>query len=106
MKSYEFSNANIVLAKPQSMTAEECRDITAFKGVDEQGYPFFEVGFTPTQADIAAMQVGQPIHVRVMGTSFAPISIFTTNQDGSLNPEEDDQVCQSHGDCENCTCDK
>lgn len=100
MKSYQFSNYNLTLVKPSRMSDEECKPLTAFKGVDEAGFPFLEVGFTPTQKDIESMQAGRPIHIRVLGSQFSPMSVFTTDADGNVNPEEPEHpkfICPESG---------
>jgi hypothetical protein len=85
MMPAKFPEANIVLTKPKSMTDEQCMSIPAFKGVDDAGFPFFMVAYTPSYEDIQAIKAGMPICVKVLGTGFPPINVFTVAENGEPN---------------------
>lgn len=115
MKPFKFSNANLVLTRPKDMTDDQCGSLSAFtdteKMVGPDGeiheVPFVIVGFTPTKKDIEAMQIGMPIQIKFTGETIQPMSIYTQNLDGSINPEEEEvkHICPSGNPesiCEDC----
>jgi len=81
----DFEGTNIDLVKPENMTDEECYGMRAQKGVDGNGFPFFMVAYKPNAEDMKALQEGRPLFVKVIGNSFAPISLFTFDENGNGN---------------------
>lgn len=85
MINVDFEGTNLVLTKPEDMTDEQCLPLRAQRGIDQAGMPFFAVAFQPNQDDVKAIQEGRPIFVKVLGNSFPPIAVFTTDENGDGN---------------------
>lgn len=80
-----FEGANVVFEKPQSMTDEQCCSLPAFKGVDIDGNNFIATLWQPNKEDIEAINRGEPIVLKVMGTQLFPICLFTCDEKGNPN---------------------
>ena len=80
-----FEDSNLTLKKPRNMTDEQCSDLTAYRGVDNSGFPYILTGWMPNREDIEAINEGRPIYIKTIGEAFAPLSIFTLDQEGNCN---------------------
>ena len=85
MLAIDFEEANLTLEKPASMTDEECSSIRAYKGVDEGNSPFILTIWQPSKEDIEAINAGRPICLKTLGHSFAPVALFTYDEDYKPN---------------------
>lgn len=85
MMPIDFPGANLTLTKPENMTDEQCMSIKAYQDIDQDGFAFILTLWQPSKDDIDAINAGQPICVKVMSAGFAPMAIFTVNQNGEAN---------------------
>jgi len=83
----DFEGTNVILGKPEGMTDEQCYSIKGKRGIDENNFPYTMVAFTPNADDMKALQEGRALFVKVLGTQFAPISLFTFDENGNGNWE-------------------
>lgn len=73
------------IAKPPSMTDEECSSLEILQGVTEDLFPYTLSAWQPSKEDIEAIQAGRPIWVRVLSHTVHPLSLFTTDGNGEVN---------------------
>lgn len=85
MLPIDFEGSNITLSKPADMTDEQCMSVRAYKGVDMDGFPFHLIAVKPNKDDIAAINAGHPIFLKVLGETFAPVALYTLNEKGEIN---------------------
>lgn len=86
MKGVHFEGATFDLVKPENMTDDECGSLPAMSGTTEDGYPYILVAFKPSPEDIKAMINDGKLFLRVLGTQFAPVVLFTIDSEGIINP--------------------
>lgn len=67
------------------MSDEECAPITAVEGFDLSGNHYFLIGVQPNKEDLEALNRGEPIYIKVTGDGFAPIAIWTMNENCEPN---------------------
>lgn len=87
MKGTTFPGATFDLVKPESMTDEQCYSLPAARGVDNNNFPYILTAFKPSKEDIEAINRGEPIYLKVLGTQFAPVALYTVDEKGDCNPE-------------------
>lgn len=87
MKGTDFEGSTFNLVKPENMAENQCDSLPATSGVDVDGFPFILVAFEPSAQDIMAFETGGKLFLKVMGTSFAPVSLFTIDDKGNVNPQ-------------------
>ena len=80
----DFDGTNIELTKPDDMTDEQCMSCRAYRGIDEDGFHFYLMAFNPSLEDLNALNEGRPLMVKVIGKSFAPICLYTFDE--NFNP--------------------
>ena len=86
MMPCNFKEANILLNKPKSMTDEECfSGLPAYKGKDGDGFDCFVTLWLPSKEDIEAILAGRGIAIKTIGTEFAPMSVYTIDENGHIN---------------------
>lgn len=85
MHPTDFEGTNIVLTKPQNMTDEQCHPLKAFQGVDEQGFHFILTAWIPNKEDLESLQAGRPLYMKTVGQGFAPVLLFTIDENGEMN---------------------
>lgn len=85
MYPIDFEGANTNLVKPENMTDEQCYSLPAFRGEDENGFKFTLVAFKPNYEDLRALQEGRPLYLKVLGEGFAPVALFTLDENGNAN---------------------
>ena len=85
MNPVDFKGSNIDLVKPANMTDEQCYGMRAEKGVDENNFHYFKVAYMPNVDDLKALNEGRPLFLKVLGTKFAPVSLFTFDENGNGN---------------------
>lgn len=85
MHPIDFEGSNITMNKPENMTDEECMPLKAMKGIDENGYSFFDEVWQPNKEDKEAISNGRPIRIRIMSNGLPPIAIWTTDEHGQPN---------------------
>jgi len=66
-----------VLGKSQGYLGLPLRDITINDFVGGPGTPAMETAWLPTPAEIAAINAGAPIILRVLGTAHPPVMLMT-----------------------------
>ena len=88
MKGIKFEGATFDLIKPNNMTDEQCNSLPATRGVDNNGFEYILTAFQPSEEDIKAFNEGRPLYLKVIGTSFAPVSLYTLNENGEGNFED------------------
>lgn len=86
MKGTNFVGATFDLVKPSDMTDEQCYSLPATTGTTEDGFPYILVAFEPSPEDIIALNNGGKLFVRVLGQQFAPLALFTVDENGLMNP--------------------
>jgi hypothetical protein len=85
MKGVDFEGSTFDLIKPVDMTDEQCGSLPAMKGVTEDGYPYILVAFQPSIHDLASLQEGGKLFLKVLGNSFAPVALYTMDGLGNIN---------------------
>lgn len=85
MHGIKFDGCNIELGKPDGMTDEQCFSLPAMKGIDPNGFPYILTAFAPNKEDLIALQDGRPLYLKVVGTQFPPVALFTLDEDGNGN---------------------
>lgn len=84
MMPLKFEGSNTVMEKPANMTDEQCFSVHAFRGVDDEKFPYVMTVWQPNKEDIEAINEGRPICVKQIGTSMQPMAIWT--YDKNFNP--------------------
>ena len=89
MKGAQFPGWTFDLVKPESMTDEECYSLPATRGTDNNNYPYILTAFKPSPEDLEALNRVELelVYLKVLGTQFAPVALFTVNENGECNPE-------------------
>lgn len=59
MLPVDFEGTNITFTKPKDMTDGQCGSVKAFKGIDQNGFPFILLAFQPNYEDIQAIKAGR-----------------------------------------------
>jgi len=85
MMSIDFEGSNVTLGKPTDMTDEQCVSIHAERNVDAQGFPYFLTAWVPNREDLEALQAGRPLFLKMIGTHFQPVAMFTVDENGEGN---------------------
>jgi len=83
--SIDFEGTNINLTKPFGMTDEQCLPLMAQKAVDNQGLPYFLTAWMPNKEDLEALNAGKPLFLKMVGTGFQPVALFTVDDNGEGN---------------------
>lgn len=84
MSPIDFEGTNITLTKPEDMTDEECQPLKAMF-IEQGKFSRFLTAWKPSPADLAALNRGEPLYHTSLGTTFAPIGMFTMNENGEAN---------------------
>ena len=87
MKGIKFPGATFDLVKPEGWTDEQCSSLPAARGVTDTNMPYILTAFKPSKEDIEAINRGEPIYLQVLGTTFAPVALYTVDERGNCNPE-------------------
>lgn len=87
MKGTDFEGSTFDLVKPSDMTDEQCTPLRAASGTDNEGFSFILVAFKPSPEDLQAMIDGRPVFMKVLGQSFAPVSLYTLDENDNVNPQ-------------------
>ena len=85
MRPIDFPESNITFSKPSDMTDEQCSSISAYTGKDQNGIPYINTVWMPNKEDIEAINAGRPIILSITGSGMPPVSIFTVDENGSVN---------------------
>jgi hypothetical protein len=85
MRAIDFPEANVIFKKPDSMSDEECHEISAYQDIEEDGTPYTITVWQPNKEDIEAINAGRQICVKMIGAAPAPIVLFTFNEIGEGN---------------------
>jgi hypothetical protein len=85
MIAIDFSDANLKLVKPDSMTDEECYALSAYRGMDNKGNIFFLTQWMPSKEDLEALHAGRPIYLKILCAGFFPVSLYTVDEEGKPN---------------------
>lgn len=85
MHGVNFEGATFDLLKPDNMTDEQCLSLPAHKGIDANGFPFILTAFMPNHEDLKALNEGRPLYLKVIGTTFQPVALFTCDENGEGN---------------------
>lgn len=87
MKPIEFPEQNAVWGKPEGWTDEECSPLPVLEGIDDAGLPYKLSVWQPSYEDIAAINVGQPICLKIISEVQIPVVLFTIDDvTGEVNP--------------------
>lgn len=87
MNGVDFPGSNFELVKPEDMTDEQCNSLPAYRGTDEQGFNFIMVAFKPSEKELEALNNGQLVYLKVIGTLFPPVAIFTVDENNNYIPD-------------------
>lgn len=85
MRFVDFVGSNITLVKPEGWTDEECQSVHALKETDLNGHPFYMVAVVPNKEDLDALNAGRPLYIKVTAQHFAPMFVFTMNEEDKPN---------------------
>lgn len=85
MYPVNFEGSNFNLVKPENMTDEQCMGLPAMRGVDSNGFNFILVAFKPNYEDLKALQEGRELYLKVIGNRFAPVALYTVDENGNGN---------------------
>ena len=85
MLPVDFKEANITLTKPKGWTDEECFELRAYKGPDGDGQPCFVTVWKPSKEDLEALNAGRGVVIKTIGTGFAPMAVWTVDENGEIN---------------------
>lgn len=67
MNPIRFTEANIVMTRPATMTAEECRDVHAFQDGKQ-----VITAWRPTPEELVKINLGEPVWLCLMGPTMQP----------------------------------
>jgi len=87
MRGTDFEGSTLELGKPENMTDEQWSSLRATTGTDDSGFPYILTAFKPSPEDLQALIDGRPLFLKVLGTQFAPVALYTLDEHGNLNPE-------------------
>lgn len=85
MIAIDFPQANLTLRPPATMPDEHCIPLRVFQGTDENGYHFCLSIWQPSKEDLESLNAGNPIALKVLGTTQPPVALFTVNEKGEAN---------------------
>jgi hypothetical protein len=85
MLPIDFEGTNITLGKPGNMTDEQCSEVKAYRGTDNDGFPFFLTAWKLSKEDLEAVNSGRPIMLKVLGSSVPPVSMYTYDENYIAN---------------------
>lgn len=85
MIAVPFDGCNLELNKPYNMSDEECGSCPAYFGDIGGGYAGFVIALQPNKEDIEAINAGRPIFVKVLSRSFAPMVLYTLDENNNPN---------------------
>ena len=85
MMPVNFEGSNLVLTKPAGWKDEDCFDLHAMKGVDDDGNPFILTHWMPSKEDLEALNEGRGFWVKTVSHSFAPMAILTLDENNNVN---------------------
>jgi hypothetical protein len=85
MRAIDFPEANIIFEKPESMTDDQCHEISAYTGVGDDGISYTITVWQPNKEDIDAIVAGRQIYVKMLGAAPAPVVLYTFNEKGEGN---------------------
>lgn len=85
MMPIDFEGSNLTLVKPSNMTDEQCASLYAYKGIDNDGFPFILTVWQPSKEDIEAVIAGRPICIKTVGETFPPMAVYTTDENLNAN---------------------
>lgn len=88
MHGVKFEGATFDLVKPNDMTDEQCNSLPAAAGIDCNGFPYILTAFKPNIDDMKALQEGRPLFLKVIGTSFSPVALYTLDENGNINLDQ------------------
>lgn len=92
MLPIQFEGAQI-MAKPESMTDEQCYSLWAhqhdytYTGPDNKEYQgrMWTEMWQPSKEDIAAINAGRPIILQIHSMGLPPVAVFTLDEKGEVN---------------------
>lgn len=87
MRPVDFKTANTTFGKPENMSDEQCTPLRAEVGVDINGFPYICSAWMPNIDDLAAINRGEPIYIKVVSNSLPPMAIFTIDNEGNSNED-------------------
>lgn len=85
MLPIDFEGTNITFTKPPTMTDEQCSDVRAFVGIDEDGFNFTLLGFQLSVEDLEAVNAGRPIMLKILGKGMPPVAMYTFDENFEPN---------------------
>lgn len=87
MLPVDFEGTNVTFTKPPNMADDQCSDVRAFKGTDNDGFPFILLAFQPNYEDIQAIKAGRPVMLKIVTAGpMPPVAMYT--YDKNFNPNE------------------
>lgn len=93
MRCIDLPGYNLILNKPPKLKDEDCLPITAFRGfmeaVDDEGnrvaVEYILTAWQPNKEDLESLNNGLPVFIRTLGHDFAPIAVWTINEEEKPN---------------------
>lgn len=74
-----FEGSNVVMGKPSDMTDEQCGSLHAMRGVDADGFPFFDECWKPSEEEIKEIVSGKAIRIRILSKTLPPIAVWVND---------------------------
>jgi len=91
MELGRIANATRVIGKSQGYIGLPIRDVLVNCTVNGENTPAMETAWFPTPAELAAINAGAPIILRILGTGHPPVFMYTGGRPDlviSTNPQE------------------
>jgi hypothetical protein len=79
MQPISFPEANANLAKPSSMTDDQCGSLPVYQGVDHEGLPIFISCFKLDEKEMLKILETGKVWLRIYGQSHPPVSLDVSN---------------------------
>lgn len=85
MLPIDFEGTNTTFTKPSNMTDEQCSEVRAFVGTDNDGFDFTLLGFQLSVEDLEAVNAGRPIMLKIIGNGMPPVAMYTFDENFEAN---------------------
>lgn len=85
MLPIDFEGTNKTFTKPDNMTDEQCSEIRAYVGTDNDGFDFILLGFQLSVEDLEAVNAGRPIMLKIVGKTMPPVALYTFDENYEPN---------------------
>lgn len=80
-----FEGQNGLFKAPVDMK-DRCGDLPVLITKDSFGDPIIVSAWMPSAEDLAAMNAGRAMYLKIVGKGMPPVSLFTLDENDELNP--------------------